>query len=113
VTGHANEMKPADLKEYAQFNRDFVADVQAASKGGKTPDDVANSWTIPAKYQGYAPISTPNDKVRVKNNANLAWKELGDKTTTATSWKHDACAEQGSVSIPVPLPLMSIAPPQS
>jgi cyclase len=81
VTGHAGEMKPADLKEYAQFNRDFVADVQAAIKAGKSPDDVANSWTIPAKYQGYAPISTPNDKVRVKNNANLAWKELGGKTT--------------------------------
>src|SRR5258705_2140117 len=85
VTGHANEMKPADLKEYAQFNRDFVADVQAAIKAGKSPDDVANSWTIPAKYQGYAPIRTPNDKVRVKNNANLAWKELGGKTTKATN----------------------------
>jgi hypothetical protein len=42
---------------------------------------VANSWTIPAKYQGYAPISTPNDKVRVKNNASLAMKELNAKGT--------------------------------
>jgi hypothetical protein len=84
VTGHANEMMPADLKEYAQFNRDFVSDVQAAIKSGKSPDDVANSWKIPAKYQGYAPISTPGDKVRVKNNVNLAWKELGGKTTKAT-----------------------------
>jgi hypothetical protein len=79
VTGHANEMKPADLKEYAQFNRDFLADVQAAVKAGKSADDVASSWAIPAKYQGYAPISTPGDKVRVKNNASLAMKELGGK----------------------------------
>jgi glyoxylase-like metal-dependent hydrolase (beta-lactamase superfamily II) len=85
VTGHANEMTPADLKEYAQFNRDFVAEVKAAISGGKSPDDVANSWAIPAKYQGYAPISTPNDKVRVKNNVNLAWKELGGKSTKATN----------------------------
>ena len=81
VTGHSNEMKPADLKEYAQFNRDFVADVQAAIKGGKSADDVANSWMIPAKYQGYAPVSTPNDKARVKNNATLAMKELNAKGT--------------------------------
>ena len=84
ITGHANEMTPADLKECAQFNRDFVTEVKTAMAGGKSPDDVANSWQIPAKYQGYAPISTPNDKVRVKNNVNLAWKELGGKTTKAT-----------------------------
>src|SRR5262249_290648 len=50
VTGHANEMKPADLKEYAQFNRDFLADVKAAIGAGKNPDEVASSWKIPAKY---------------------------------------------------------------
>src|SRR6266566_3913758 len=41
ITGHANEMTPADLKEYAQFNRDFVTDVKAAMGAGKSPDDVA------------------------------------------------------------------------
>jgi cyclase len=81
VTGHANEMTPADLKEYAQFNRDFVSDVQAAIKAGKSPDDVASSWKVPAKYQGYAQLSTPGDQVRIKNNVNLAWKELGAKGT--------------------------------
>ena len=81
VTGHSNEMKPADLKEYAQFNRDFVADVQAASKAGKSADDIATSWKIPAKYSGYAPVSTPADMNRVKNNVNLTLKELGGKGT--------------------------------
>ena len=41
-----------DLKEYAQFNKDFLADVQAAKKAGKSVDDVANSWKMPAKYAG-------------------------------------------------------------
>jgi len=85
VTGHANEMTPADLKEYAQFNRDFVADVKAAMGSGKNPDAVASSWKIPAKYQGYTQITnSPGDQTRIKNNVNLAWKELGGKTTKAT-----------------------------
>jgi hypothetical protein len=42
---------------------------------------VANSWGIPAKYQGYAPVATANDKARVKNNASLAMKELNAKGT--------------------------------
>jgi len=74
-------MTPADLREYVQFNRDFVTDVQTAMKGGKTPADVAASWKIPAKYNGYAPIATDGDRNRVRNNAALAFKELGAKGT--------------------------------
>jgi glyoxylase-like metal-dependent hydrolase (beta-lactamase superfamily II) len=81
VTGHSNEMTPADLKEYIAFNRDFVSDVQSAMKAGKSAADVAASWKIPAKYTGYAQISTPADQVRIKNNVNLAYKELGSKGT--------------------------------
>ena len=81
VTGHSSEMTPADLREYVQFNRDFVTDVQTAMKGGKTPADVAASWKIPAKYNGYAPIATDGDRNRVRNNAALAFKELGAKGT--------------------------------
>jgi cyclase len=81
ITGHSTAMTPADLRQYIQFNRDFVSDVQAAMKAGKSVDDVASSWAIPAKYTGYAAISTPADKVRIKNNVTLAYKELGSKGT--------------------------------
>jgi len=74
VTGHSNEMTFADLKEYAQFNREFFNDAAAAKKAGKSVDDVAASWKMPAKYQGY-PAVTPNDMVRLKNNVALAYKE--------------------------------------
>ena len=47
-------MTMADLREYAEFNHDFLADVRAGKKAGKSVDEVANSWTIPAKYAGYA-----------------------------------------------------------
>src|SRR5438094_675593 len=35
VTGHSSEMTPADLRQYIQFNREFVSDVQTAMKAGK------------------------------------------------------------------------------
>jgi glyoxylase-like metal-dependent hydrolase (beta-lactamase superfamily II) len=74
ITGHSNEMTPADLKEYISFNREFFNDAVAAKKAGKSVDEVAASWTMPAKYQGYPPV-TQNDMVRLKNNIALAYKE--------------------------------------
>jgi cyclase len=81
VTGHSNEMTPADLREYIQFNRDFINDVQSAMRSGKKVEEVAASWKIPAKYTGYAQLTTPADQVRIKNNVALAYKELGSKGT--------------------------------
>jgi cyclase len=72
ITGHSTQMTPADLREYAQFNRDFLADVQAAKKAGKSVDEVASTWKIPAKYTGYAAPAAN----RVKNNVALAYSEL-------------------------------------
>ena len=62
-----------DLKEYVDFNREFLNDVKAAKKAGKSIDEVATTWKIPAKYAGYA---TP-DPNRLKNNVRLAYAELG------------------------------------
>jgi len=42
-----------DLAEYAQFNKDFLADVQNGIKAGKSPDEIAASWKLPDKYTGY------------------------------------------------------------
>jgi len=75
ITGHSTQMTPADLREYIQFNRDFLNDVRTAMKAGKSVDDVAGSWKIPAKYAGYA----APDAGRLKNNVALAFKELGGK----------------------------------
>ena len=54
ITGHSTTMTMADLAEYAEFNKDFMKDVQAGKKAGKTVDDVADGWKIPEKYKGYA-----------------------------------------------------------
>ena len=71
ITGHGTVMTWADLAEYAQFNKDFLASVQAGVKAGKTPDEIAASWKIDDKYKGY----TVQDG-RVKQNVASVAAEL-------------------------------------
>jgi len=77
ITGHSTQMTMADLKEYIAFNREFFTDARGAKKAGKSSDDAATAWKIPAKYTGYAPA----DANRLKNNMKLAYSEL-DKGST-------------------------------
>jgi glyoxylase-like metal-dependent hydrolase (beta-lactamase superfamily II) len=71
ITGHSTVMTVADLKQYAEFNNEFAAAVQSAKKGGRTPDDVASSWKIPAKYTGYAEPQA----ARLRSNVQVVWDE--------------------------------------
>ncbi len=72
INGHTNgQTTPAELKEYADFVREFVTFVQAAKKSGKTVEDVVATWKTPAKYAGYGPAD-PN---RVKADATVVWNE--------------------------------------
>jgi glyoxylase-like metal-dependent hydrolase (beta-lactamase superfamily II) len=71
ITGHSTVMTMADLKEYATFNDEFAAAVQAAKKAGKTPDEVASTWKIPAKYTGYAAPQA----ARLRANVQIVWDE--------------------------------------
>ncbi len=75
ITGHSTLMTPVDLKEYADFNSDFVAWVQAEMKAGKTADEAAAEYKIPDKYKGYGMGSTMFGGV--KGNVQTAYKELG------------------------------------
>lgn len=78
ITGHSRQMTWADLKEYVAFNRDFLNDVQVAKKAGKTVDEVAGSWKIPAKYAGYA----PPDANRLKDNVRVVYNELSASSSS-------------------------------
>ncbi len=71
ITGHSTTMTMADLAEYAQFNKDFMRDVQAAKKAGKSVDDTAKSWKIPEKYKGYAAPA----EARLKANVQIVYDE--------------------------------------
>jgi len=76
ITGHSTTMTMADLNEYAEFNKEFMRDVQAGKKAGKSVDDVAKGWKIPAKYKGYTdPASTPAQTARLKANVQIVFDE--------------------------------------
>ena len=64
ITGHSTVMTMNDLVEYAQFNKDFLAAVQAGKKAGKSADDIAAGWKMPEKYTGY----TEAGAARLKEN---------------------------------------------
>lgn len=71
ITGHSTVMTVADMREYAQFNKDFAADMRAAKKAGKTVDQVAAEWKMPAKYAGYAAVQP----ARLKANVQVVFDE--------------------------------------
>ena len=60
-----------DLKQYADFNKDFLAWVQAEMKAGKSVDDAAAEYKIPEKYTGYT-----NNANQVKTNVQVIYNEL-------------------------------------
>jgi cyclase len=54
IGGHTNDpMTIADLKEYADFNKDFASWVESEKKGGKTAAQAGDEYKIPDKYKGY------------------------------------------------------------
>ena len=56
INGHMpTQTTRADLKEYAEFNKDLVAWMQEQLKAGKTPEQAAAEWKLPEKYKGYDP----------------------------------------------------------
>jgi len=51
VNGHFNTLsRNQDLKDYIQFIRGYVSEVQAAKKAGRTVDDFAAAWKPPTGY---------------------------------------------------------------
>jgi cyclase len=49
----------ADLKEFGDFNKDFLTWAQAELKSGKTPEQAAADWKVPEKYKGYSSTVSP------------------------------------------------------
>jgi glyoxylase-like metal-dependent hydrolase (beta-lactamase superfamily II) len=68
VNGHfATTTTLAELKDYIQFIQGYVKEVQGAKKGGRTVDQVAESWKPPAGYTA--------QPARVRANAQLVFDE--------------------------------------
>ncbi len=55
INGHTPAQTTwADLKEFADFNKELVTWMQAGLKAGKTPEQLAAEWKLPEKYKGYS-----------------------------------------------------------
>ena len=71
ITGHSTLMTWADLKEYSDFNKEFLGWVRLEIKSGKSADAAAAEYSIPQTYKGY----TPNEP-QTKINVAVIFKEL-------------------------------------
>src|SRR5262245_41562766 len=83
ITGHSALMKPADLKEYADFNNEFLAWVKNEIKAGKTAETAAAEYKLPDRYKDYSRRSSPPRSGLVVDffggmagNIQTAYKEL-------------------------------------
>jgi cyclase len=79
ITGHSTQMTWPDLAEWAQFNKDFLNDVRAAKRAGKSVDEVAASWTIPEKYKAKGYVTNTNPQTgaqRLKDNVTNLYNEI-------------------------------------
>jgi glyoxylase-like metal-dependent hydrolase (beta-lactamase superfamily II) len=54
ITGHSTQMTFNDLREYSEFNREFLTAVQTATKSNQTAEQIAGTWKIPERFAGYA-----------------------------------------------------------
>ena len=54
ITGHSDKtMTMADLRQYAAFNKAFVAWAASEMKAGKSAEQAAAEYKVPAAYKGY------------------------------------------------------------
>jgi glyoxylase-like metal-dependent hydrolase (beta-lactamase superfamily II) len=76
ITGHSDTvMTWDDLREYADFNAEFLAWAEQQVKTGTSPKDAAAAFKTPARYQGYA-----EQPWRVVVNVEIVNQELKQKT---------------------------------
>ena len=73
IPGHtAGLFTWAELEEYADFHRDFVARTKEAFEAGKSAEDAANDYVIPDRFSGYN-RSAPD---RIQTNIQTIYDEL-------------------------------------
>ncbi len=59
----------ADLKEFAEFTREFLVAVRVAAKGGQSPQEAASSLRLPERFKAY-------DMRRASDTIAAIYKEL-------------------------------------
>jgi hypothetical protein len=77
ITGHSDVATFDELKKWADFNRQFLDQMKAAKKAGKTPEQVAKEWKAPANFQMGANEQAQKAMMfRLQSNVETIFKEL-------------------------------------
>ena len=67
IPGHSTPMTWADLIEFTEFNREFLAGARAARQAGRTPEQAAAELKLPAKFSGYTMARAPANMTVIFN----------------------------------------------
>ena len=78
INGHIPVGTWNDLKEYVDFTKEFVAWAQSEMKAGKTVDQAAQEYRVPAKFKGYVASVNPQFG-GPKPNLQIAYDEMKKK----------------------------------
>jgi cyclase len=74
ITGHTPVMTWADFREYGEFSADFANRARAALKAGKSAEQAAKEYSVPARFKGYKVSAI--DQVTPLSNFTAAFNEL-------------------------------------
>lgn len=78
INGHIPLGTLNDLREYADFTKDFVDFARASMKAGKTPDQAAGEYKVAPRFKGYVVTINP-DFAGALGNMKIAYQELQKK----------------------------------
>jgi len=78
INGHIPVGTWNDLREYADFTKDFVDFARASSKAGKTVEQAASEYKVAPKFKGYAASLSPAFGGALAN-MKIAYQELQKK----------------------------------
>jgi len=78
INGHIPVSTWNDLRDYADFTRDFVAHAEASIKAKKTVEQAAAEYKVAPKYRGYV-VTIAEGFVSPKGNLQMAYDELMKK----------------------------------
>ena len=89
ITGHSTTMTMADLAEYAEFNKDFMKEVQAGKKAGKTRGRHRQRLEDAREVQGLRRAGRPGAGAAEGQRADRHGR---DEITCISGWCRPRCS---------------------
>ncbi len=79
IPGHGAIMTWDDMKTHRDYMEDFVTYVRTSMKAGKSADEIATAYKVPARFKGYME-GAQNDASRIKTDVQIVYDELRKKS---------------------------------